>query len=787
MKKIFSVLTLVCIVGINQVSAQNYYRQFFPIKTQPALDSIVSSGANDDYIYLLSRKRKSAGVDSAAIRFYDGLNWFNSGTFNYKGKAERVIYYQNEYYVSGVFKDLNGISAPSGSYYSLIRLKGNTWDTVPGTLLNDTVRYTSAACNDEGIYIVNEVSKKLSNFFLYKKDSGFTQKFKIVTNILSYDRLWIDARGKLLLAYSGMGSSITSVNGKSVGACFQISNGVISTPGLGGGGAVIGASVSYKNEIFYIREYGPMMQVYNGSSNKNITANLGTKVFGGFPPFLTRDEVMMPGVLNGIANTLIVLDKDSTNWADIQLGKNGFGLLYSKSLGIFSYDIKTITLKKLDRGGVVAGKMYFDKDSTCTYDTSELLIGNQVLVFKGDLGNTYTMTDDNGFYSVSSGADILSVEAVNKNFRISPCSLLEDTITTGSFKNKDLPFHNINEQDLEGKIAGSFRARWGDTIQIRVGVRNQGSNKRNGRVRLTIPADVDYVSSSPAATVSGNVLEWKLSNLKAFGKAGFSVRVGVNRTKLKVGDHICYQLRVDTFKMESDTFNNFDTLCQLVVASFDPNSKESLPEGAITYSPKKINYVINFQNLGSDFARHVVIRDTLTGYLNVEQLKITESSHPCKISLENNVLVVSFNDINLDYAKHNVEASKGWVAFSITPSSAIKPNTSIKNKAYIYFDYNPAIITNESIVTVVNGTNNSIQQTLKSTVLLYPNPANNFFTIDQIPANNQRILVYNMQGILVYDTRTDGLTNIKLDIHNWSSGIYFVKTDTETFRCLKID
>ncbi len=788
MKYLISIFMLSLCVFSTPLQSQQYYKQFFPLAEQPNLDSVVIAGGNDNYIYMLTRKRQSGVTDNAYLRFYDGVGWFNSASFKYIGTASQILYHGGEYYVSGTFYQVNNVTAPTGKYYSLVRMNGKSWDTVGGSELDDTIQNTNAVCNDDGIYIINEASKKRINFFLYKKGSGFTTTFKIICNILPYDRFIVDAKGKLLIAYGGQGSSITSVNGTSVGACFQIKNGTVSTPALAGGGAVIGAAISFKDEIYYTREFGsPMLQIFNGTGSKDISANLGSKLFLGVPAFITREEIFFPGTVNGVNNSLVVLGKDSTQWADIQMGKNPIGLLYSQRLGVFSRSYKGTILQHFELGGKIAGKMFFDNDSDCEYRSSEILIANQMLKFKGARGNTFVMTDERGLYSVTSGADILSLEAVNKNFDLAPCTLLADTLKAGTFKVKDLPFHTSVGQDLEGLITGSFRARWGDTILVKVTVRNQGYNQRNGKARLVLPSGVDYVSSYPAATVNGNVLEWPISNLKPFAKTGFSIRVGINRSNLKVGQDICYQLRVDSFHNEKDTLNNYDRLCQQVVAAYDPNLKECSPSGDITYSPKAIDYVIHFQNLGSDFARNIVIIDTLSELLNLGKLDFQESSHSCKVRLDGRILTLSFNNAELDYAAHDSDASKGWASFSIGVASALKPNTSIKNKAYIYFDYNPAVVTGEAIVTLVNGSVSSVKDHVATSIIVYPNPANSILRIEHLQPVEQTLQVYNMQGMLVQTVLTEGAESMELDVRQWAAGIYFIKTGTETLRVMKID
>jgi hypothetical protein len=785
MKKLFTCIFFIWGFGTTTLFSQEYHKTFVPLAEQPGIkDTIRSFGGSDNMIYLFSgpwTNDKRLGI----VSYYDGMSWSRTDSFYYIGQSSNIMYHEGSFYISGKFREINNIEAPSGKYYSLAKLGSSGWDTVHTSLLDDTVKLSRSVFNNDGIYLINEQSKNLTNVLLFEPGKGFTTTYAVRTTLPAYKSLGVSAQADILFVYAEMGSSITSVNGTSYGDYFQVSKGVLSTPALNVAGSIIAASVSYKNEIFYISELGSMMIVYDGTTRKDIESNLGDLVNLGAQPFLTHDEVIMPGVVNGLTNSLVILDKDSTNWAEIALGPYGMGLVHSINAGTFLIDNRTITIRRMELGGRVSGKVYLDIDSSCTLTSGEYPVSGKVLRVKGNRDDQYVLTDENGLYKTSSGEDIISFSPADKYLSFSPCVILSDTITAGLVKVKDLPLHASD--DLEGLISGQFRARWGDTISIKVTVHNQGMYKRNARVKLTLPAEVDYVSSTPSGSIGGRMLEWQIGALSPFQKKVFTVNVGVSLAKTKTGDDICYQLAVDTFDMENDTANNFDTLCQRVVSSYDPNSKESYPSGVINYSPEKINYVINFQNLGSDFARHVVIRDTLSGLLHPAALLLEESSHNCKVTLEGRVLILSFRNINLNYAAKDSSGSKGWAAFSIGAAPGLKPGTVISNRAYIYFDYNPAIITNDALLTVAKGTAAGISSQKTSLAQLYPNPASDLVTVSNLEGKNHLIAVYNMQGMLIKTFETSGKDAQEISVKEWASGIYFIKTDSGVFKMMKID
>lgn len=65
------------------------------------------------------------------------------------------------------------------------------------------------------------------------------------------------------------------------------------------------------------------------------------------------------------------------------------------------------------------------------------------------------------------------------------------------------------------------------------------------------------------------------------------------------------------------------------------------------------------------------------------------------------MLKVEYKNIHLDWASNNEQESNGFVKFLIKVKTTLQVGDVIKNKANIHFDYNPAIITNETQTSIV--------------------------------------------------------------------------------------
>ncbi|MCB0550650.1 MAG: VCBS repeat-containing protein, partial [Phaeodactylibacter sp.] len=141
--------------------------------------------------------------------------------------------------------------------------------------------------------------------------------------------------------------------------------------------------------------------------------------------------------------------------------------------------------------------------------------------------------------------------------------------------------------------------------------------------------------------------------------------------------------------------------CGPVIGPYDPNIKVAVPEGfgeeRLIRADQPIQYTIHFQNVGTDMARTVTIRDQLSPQLSLASFRAGPASHAHEwIILPDRTLAVTFPDINLPDSTSNEPGSHGFFSYSIRPVDGVLPFTRIENEAAIYFDFNPPIITNRT-------------------------------------------------------------------------------------------
>lgn len=232
---------------------------------------------------------------------------------------------------------------------------------------------------------------------------------------------------------------------------------------------------------------------------------------------------------------------------------------------------------------------------------------------------------------------------------------------------------------------------------------------------------------------------------------------------------------------ESNFANNNYVYSRISSSSYDPNDKSANKTSIINPAVDDVlDYTINFQNLGTYYAKDVVIKDTLSSLLDLSTFKVIASKHTDKLSTSidpaTRIVTFTFTDIWLNWASSNEEESKGFVTYSIKENVGNLIGSEINNTGYIYFDLNPAIITNttshlnsDSVIFSIE--ENSINYTL------YPNPTTDVLNI--VTNSNESIdsiAVTDLNGkILIQITNSN-----QVNVSSLVMGMYLITVNTNS-------
>jgi len=178
-----------------------------------------------------------------------------------------------------------------------------------------------------------------------------------------------------------------------------------------------------------------------------------------------------------------------------------------------------------------------------------------------------------------------------------------------------------------------------------------------------------------------------------------------------------------------------------------------------------LDFIIRFQNTGNDTAFNVVLLDTLNAsILDLSSFEIIASSHPVAIEQRTNGRTTfTFNNILLPDSNVNEPGSHGFVRYRCLIKTGLPNNTVLNNTAHIYFDLNPAIVTNTTLNTLVYQIPVGIaEQDATNMVQVFPNPVTEDAIISFSNSDGDMISVkvYDSAGKLIFTEATTGQKSI---------------------------
>jgi len=348
--------------------------------------------------------------------------------------------------------------------------------------------------------------------------------------------------------------------------------------------------------------------------------------------------------------------------------------------------------------GTISGTKFNDANGNGVRDAGEAgLPGWTITLNPGGLA---TLTDGNGEYFFSFlDPNIYTVSEVLKpnweqTYPAAPGNHVVDlslgqTVTGIDFGNRAL----ADIQDLSVDIAGG-RARPGFQKFYGITYENKGTLPVAGTVILSLPSEVSYLESSAGGVyvAATHSVTWDVGSLAPGFIGWLWSKVQIPNT-IPIGTVLTSSAQIDPTAGDANPADNSDSEWQVVQGSFDPNDKRVTPEGDIL-ATDTLAYQINFQNVGTDTAFNIILRDTLDMNLDIVTLQNGASSHPSVFQVVGRELSWTFANINLPDSIVNEPGSHGFVTFKALPMPGVPIGTELENRALIYFDFNPPVFTN---------------------------------------------------------------------------------------------
>lgn len=456
--------------------------------------------------------------------------------------------------------------------------------------------------------------------------------------------------------------------------------------------------------------------------------------------------------------------------------------------------------------GNVSGRVYIDNNADCAYNTGDVPLVSvpaaAAINFTSGSGSQYGYSNASGQYTMQLQQSWMTNYTVSipSNYQFifpaTTCSPASYSFTSLPQTNVDFSLQCSSQIDVQSAAMAPPSVRPGIPFLLHPYVSNTGCDTATGVLTLIKDPNTVYnaaLSSNPATYVNGDTLKWNFVNLTNLSTGAYwnSFMAGVHltpNTTVNIGDTLCFTITSTVLSNDVNAANNQNSICIPVVNAYDPNVKEVSPKGLgvngqIPTTTNHLDYTIHFQNTGTAPAINVSVIDTLDADLDASSLRILGASHSMSAQwLSSNVVKFNFNNIMLSDSITNEPKSHGQVRFSINLKPGLAVGTQLTNKASIYFDTNPAIVTNTAINTLALLSSVSPLNTLQG-VMLYPNPASDRFSID-IPNDASSISIITVSGqVLRKQVVNRGIHT--LSIQDLASGIYFVQVNSGNQQVVK--
>jgi uncharacterized repeat protein (TIGR01451 family) len=408
---------------------------------------------------------------------------------------------------------------------------------------------------------------------------------------------------------------------------------------------------------------------------------------------------------------------------------------------------------------------------------------------KNNNGTIHNVTSLTGVYNIYENN---SSNSYDINYVIDPAYAAMYSLTTGSYSNVNItsgsgitiynfPINIIQSyNDLAVTIIPFSSPRPGFTYSNKIIYANIGNQTiPSGTVTFNNDSNVTITNISQSGTNPTTTgFNYNFTNLLPFEHREITVTFQVPTIPtVNAEQYLTNTASIIPLTNDIVLENNNNSLSQMIINAYDPNDKmeshgEEILHSSFT-SEDYLYYTIRFENTGNASAINVRINDVLDARLDENSIKMVSASHSYILDRVADNLTWKFNNIMLPVSIANSAIGKGYIMFKVKPKPGYAVNDIISNTASIYFDFNPAIITNTYTTTFVAtlGTNTFENNQF----IVYPNPTNDFVTIKSSNYNTiKSIIIYDMLGKVIISKDFNDSVIQTINTSELNSGIYLI-------------
>jgi hypothetical protein len=445
-------------------------------------------------------------------------------------------------------------------------------------------------------------------------------------------------------------------------------------------------------------------------------------------------------------------------------------------------------------GNALSGVIYHDADSNGVQNGSEIGLSGQTVLLLPD--SIYTSSNTNGNYYISS-------QNGNKTLKVVPTAVWLPSgtsqynlnlITYSVVDTLDFGLKPTNPlYSIDVSLTSISLPRCFSTANYRITYKNDGNfTFPQGQIVLNLDTACTYAGASVVPdNIAGDVFTWNYLSLLPGETRTIDLQITLPGPNSVINNTVNANGE-DAGGAIQDT--DGQTYTQTVLCSYDPNDKTVIPPGVqaqhFTLMSDTLDFVIRFQNTGNDTAFKIVILDTLNGaILDLNTFQIIDQSHPVLVERKTNGEVrFIFNNILLPDSIVNEPASHGFIRYRCMPKTGLPDYSILNNRAHIYFDFNPAIVTNTTLnILVYQIPVGLAEQNASNNVVVIPNPVTENALISFENLNNEAytVKVYDTTGRLLFIENTRD-NKVIVSENVLSTGVYIYEvTKTSTSETTK--
>ncbi len=384
-----------------------------------------------------------------------------------------------------------------------------------------------------------------------------------------------------------------------------------------------------------------------------------------------------------------------------------------------------------------------------------------------DVNGDYELFTDEGDYTISLNLNL-------DLFEVNPILHTANFVGANNTFTADFCVEQIAIQDVRVYTYFTSAPRPGFNRTLKIVYRNDSDIPISGSINLVYDnTKLNLLSASETyIEPTTNSIHFDYTNLNPLETRIIDINYIVTGN---IGNVLSFTTTINPIIDDANPDNNIYQYNRTIIGSYDPNDIHILegPRILIENANKFLHYLIRFQNTGTADAINVMVANELEPNLDWSTFQLENLSHAGRVAIFNeNQIEFIFEDIHLPDSTTNEEASHGYIMYKIKPKTNIVIGDIINNQVDIFFDFNPAIVTNIATTEFIKVLGINDNQ-LSNAITLYPNPTNGLLHIDAKNVQIVNLKVYSKLGQLILSKTA---TDIKqLNLENLSKGLYFIK------------